>query len=90
MRNNLKRAAILGLGWLFIILGIVGLFLPVLQGVLFLLIGLALLSKESRFVRRFLAYLRMRYPKLSTRIRDAQKRAHRWWDRVRGRGAAER
>jgi len=83
MREHIKRWLILGLGWLFIVLGIAGLFLPILQGVLFLLIGLVLLSKESRTVRRFLAYLRLRYPRSSAKIREAQRRAILWWHRIR-------
>lgn len=84
MRNHLKRIVILGLGWLFILLGIAGLFLPILQGILFLLIGLVLLSYESRTVRRFLAYLRLRYPKLSSKIQLARWYVRRWWQRLRG------
>ena len=41
-----KRILLLIVGWAFILLGIIGLFLPVLQGVLFLLIGLMILSGE--------------------------------------------
>ena len=52
MARLIKRIAVLTLGWLFILFGIVGLVLPVLQGVLFLLIGLALLSTESETARR--------------------------------------
>ena len=48
-----KRVFIYILGWGFILLGIVGLFLPVLQGILFLLIGLLILSKESRILVKF-------------------------------------
>ena len=46
---DLKRIALLALGWLFVIFGIAGLFLPLLQGVLFLLIGLLILAKEYRW-----------------------------------------
>ncbi|HRC76656.1 MAG TPA: hypothetical protein PLO33_13355, partial [Kouleothrix sp.] len=35
------------LGWLFIILGVLGLVLPVLQGVLFLVIGVALVGRRN-------------------------------------------
>ena len=83
MREKFKRWAILGLGWLFIVLGVLGLFLPVLQGILFLLVGLVLLSRESRVMRRFLAYIRMRYPKLSAKVRQAELRANRLWMRIR-------
>ena len=42
-------------------LGVVGLFLPILQGVLFLFLGLALLSTESRRVRGVMVKVRRRY-----------------------------
>lgn len=83
MRDKIKRWIILGLGWTFIFLGILGLFLPILQGVLFLFVGLILLSRESRLIRRLLAYIRMRYPRFSAKIRQAELRANRLWFRVR-------
>ena len=50
------------LGIVLLVLGVVGLFLPVLQGVLFLLLALAILSSESARVRRFRDALKRRYP----------------------------
>lgn len=38
-------------GVLFLILGIIGLFLPILQGVLFLVIGATLLGRDSKIGR---------------------------------------
>ncbi len=64
MARLAKRIAILALGWGFILLGIVGLVVPILQGFLFLLIGLALLSSESKTARRILERMRVRYPGL--------------------------
>ena len=43
---SVRRILILSAGWLFIALGVLGLFLPFLQGVLFLMIGFSLLSLE--------------------------------------------
>ncbi len=83
-----KRVIVLALGWGFIVLGVVGLVVPILQGILFLLIGLALLSSESETARRILERLRARYPALSERIDLAEVRARRWWMRVAGRGGA--
>src|SRR5689334_9535145 len=40
------------LGWFFIFLGILGLVLPVLQGVLFLVIGVALVGRRNWLIRR--------------------------------------
>jgi hypothetical protein len=39
------------LGWVFILLGLVGLVLPILQGVVFLVIGIALVGRRNRLIR---------------------------------------
>lgn len=70
-----KRIAIIIIGWVFIALGIVGLFLPVLQGILFLLVGLVILSTEYHWARRLLAYVRSRFPKLDSVIKAAHDKA---------------
>lgn len=41
-------------GWALILLGTAGLFLPLLQGIAFIAAGLALLSKDSPWARRWL------------------------------------
>ena len=43
-------------------LGFVGLFLPILQGILLMLVGLALLGTESRRARRLIEELKRRHP----------------------------
>ncbi|SVB57011.1 uncharacterized protein METZ01_LOCUS209865, partial [marine metagenome] len=48
---------------MFILLGIVGVFLPVLQGVLFMVIGLMLLSNRYAFARNLLRKAEEKYPK---------------------------
>ena len=70
-----KRIAIIIVGWVFIALGIVGLFLPVLQGILFLLVGLVVLSTEYHWARRLLGYVRNRFPKLDSVIKAAHDKA---------------
>lgn len=47
---------VLGVGCL--ALGVVGLFLPFLQGILFLVIGLTLLSSESEWARHILDWVK--------------------------------
>lgn len=58
----LKRVAMIIAGWLFLVLGAAGLFLPVLPGILFLLIGLSILSVEYEWARRWISTLRRRFP----------------------------
>jgi uncharacterized membrane protein YbaN (DUF454 family) len=72
--DDIKKWIFLSVGWTFIVLGILGLFLPILQGFLFLFIGFGILSSRSRWARRILARLRHRYPRQYASVR-AQKEA---------------
>jgi uncharacterized membrane protein YbaN (DUF454 family) len=58
----LKRVALIAVGWIFLVMGAAGLFLPVLPGVLFLIIGLSFLSVEYAWARRWISALRRRFP----------------------------
>ena len=49
-------------GWFFILLGIIGLFLPVLQGILFLVIGTVILAPAVPFFSRILVKVENKYP----------------------------
>ena len=51
-----------------IVLGLVGLFLPVLQGVLFILAGLAILSSHSSLALRILEALKARLRRVRDRV----------------------
>ena len=70
MKAVAKKIMIFVIGWFFVILGIVGLFLPVLQGILFLTGGLLILSKESRWAKKVLLKLRARYPHQYEKIEE--------------------
>jgi len=72
MREQIKTALILVLGWSFIILGIVGLFLLILQGIIFILVGLYLLAKRNKLARKLLQDLFHRYPRLTAQFKSAQ------------------
>jgi P-type Ca2+ transporter type 2C len=72
---NLKRIALITLGWAFIAVGIAGLLLPLLQGVLFLLIGLVILSKEYRWAEMLVSHLGSRFPALHAWLAKAHSRA---------------
>jgi uncharacterized membrane protein YbaN (DUF454 family) len=78
MQPRIKRVVVQIVGWCFILVGIIGLFLPILQGVLFLLIGLIILSSEYVWAHKVLTRLRQRFPKLSDTAEQATARAARW------------
>jgi uncharacterized membrane protein YbaN (DUF454 family) len=50
--RRVKTVLRLVFGWFFIGLGILGLFLPILQGLIFLALGIALLAPHVPFFRR--------------------------------------
>ncbi len=84
MNRIAKRALVLIIGWVFIVLGIIGLFLPVLQGVLFLMIGLVILSSEYVWAHRLLQKLRQRFPAIGRKADQAREKASAWWRRLFG------
>src|SRR5262245_35743696 len=69
-----KRIVRIVAGVVFLVLGVLGLFLPILQGVLFLGVGLLLLSADVRAIRRIVLGQMRRHPR---RYRSLRK-AHRW------------
>ena len=78
MRTKLKKFVLLFLGWSFVLVGIVGLFLPILPGISFVLIGLLILSPEYAWVRQVLRKVRKRLPAAAQRFERASSRATTW------------
>ena len=74
-KAKLKHVSMLVAGWAFIFLGILGLFLPILQGILFLLVGLLILSSVSPRAARLLHWLRRRFPRISDKMDEAAPKA---------------
>jgi uncharacterized membrane protein YbaN (DUF454 family) len=77
-----EAPAALILGWVFVALGVAGLFLPFLQGILFLLVGvylLALGSARARLLRqRARRWFRGRYPTQTARVEAVERQAMDW------------
>lgn len=74
-KSRVKHIAIYVAGWGFILLGIAGLFLPILQGILFILVGLFLLSSVSPWAERLLHRVRARFPRISKQLDLAKDKA---------------
>jgi uncharacterized membrane protein YbaN (DUF454 family) len=70
-----KRKVYMILGWAFVVFGVLGLFLPILQGVLFLAVGLVLLAKAQPRFRLLKQRLKKRYPKYGAMFDKAEERA---------------
>jgi hypothetical protein len=66
------------LGYAFLTLGVLGMFLPILQGFLFLFIGLIVLARHAPWAERLLDNLRARSRRLDRAIATAEAKTHRW------------
>ncbi|OGG52502.1 hypothetical protein A2851_00650 [Candidatus Kaiserbacteria bacterium RIFCSPHIGHO2_01_FULL_53_29] len=73
MNKELKRVLVVATGIVFVILGIVGFALPFLQGILFLAVGLILLSISSARIRTWLESHTRRYPKIHKAVEKMEK-----------------
>ena len=82
MKSRTMHVLLLIAGWAFILLGILGLFLPFLQGVLFLLIGLIILSSHYVWAHKLLAKMRERFPKIGNAAYHAAAKAAAWLQRL--------
>jgi uncharacterized membrane protein YbaN (DUF454 family) len=89
MQTRTKRILVLIVGWGFVLLGIAGLFLPILQGVLFILIGLIILSSEYVWAHHLLARLKLRFPRLGRTADEASAKAAAWLERLSGQRKAD-
>jgi len=85
-RRRLRRIALRVVGWALVPLGLAGLVLPVLQGVLFLVMAAAILSRVDPRVRLGLWRARKRWPRLDRTYRRAESRARLWLARLGLRG----
>ena len=80
----MKRPAMLALGYTFLVLGVLGMFLPILQGFLFLFIGLLILAKYAPWAQRLLDHLEARYPRFKEVKERAESTMERGQERVAG------
>jgi len=68
-QNPLRRIAVVALGWILILGGIVGLFLPIIPGVVLIVIGALLVKPQWAWARRMLEKCRVRFPVLAPAFR---------------------
>lgn len=63
----------IGAGSVFLVLGVLGLFLPVLQGILFLAVAAVLLAPYVPFFHRVKIILYRRFPKVRRQVQSWKK-----------------
>lgn len=63
-------------GWGFLVLGIAGLVLPVLQGWLLIALGALLLSPDVPLFGRLLTWLEVRFPPLRSALHRVRRRVN--------------
>jgi uncharacterized membrane protein YbaN (DUF454 family) len=80
----MKTIVMQGVGYAFLVLGVFGLFLPFLQGFLFLAVGLIILSRHARWARRLLDHFRARHPKADQLIGQAEAKTAEWGHKLSG------
>jgi uncharacterized membrane protein YbaN (DUF454 family) len=78
----MKNIALQVTGYAFLVLGVLGLFLPFLQGVLFILIGLLILAKQAPWAHNLLQRFRDRHPRAGELIDRAETTMAAWWQRI--------
>jgi len=89
MKQTVKKVAAIVAGWVFIALGVIGLFLPIMQGILFIIIGLTILSTEYVWAHHLLTRLRLRFPKIASYSDRARAKASGWLRRAYGHQGAQ-
>ena len=62
--NHYLRAVLMFTGIAFLILGIIGLFLPILQGIIFIIIGIYILSLTSLTFKSWVDHHMGKYPRV--------------------------
>jgi uncharacterized membrane protein YbaN (DUF454 family) len=70
-------------GWGFLFLGVIGLFLPVLQGILFIVIGLVILSAEYAWAHHVLQRAKEKFPGIAHHAEHAKEFIEKQMNRMR-------
>ncbi len=77
--KSFVRFGLMTLGIIFLFLGIIGLFIPIMQGILFLIIGIYLLTITSKRCKALLERVLARYPKTKKMYETHVEKFERIW-----------
>jgi len=74
MKRSLRHYPSLALGWVLVVIGTIGLFLPPFPALVVLAIGLLLLARRSPRIRLLIRRLARRYPAFGRALTKARAR----------------
>ncbi|MDH3664135.1 MAG: PGPGW domain-containing protein [Alphaproteobacteria bacterium] len=74
----MKTLVLQTIGYAFLVLGVIGLVVPILQGFLFLAIGLIILAKSAPWAERMLGRFKNSHPDAGRLIDKADAKVHEW------------
>ena len=72
--KTVKRIIQYIFGITLLVLGVIGLFLPFLQGILMIIAGLLILAPESKLIQKMLGKLREKYPVMYEKAMGKKKK----------------
>lgn len=78
----IMRLVTVSAGYGLLAFGIIGVVLPVLHGMLFVVIGLALLSRHEPWARAMLERLKRQHPRLRSIVDRGERLTQRWFRRA--------
>jgi uncharacterized membrane protein YbaN (DUF454 family) len=76
-RSRVAATVRIALGVFFVLLGVAGVFLPILQGLIFLALGAVLLAPHVPFFDRMRAWIYHRFPATEIFVERCHRRFHR-------------
>ncbi len=78
MAKHAKRIGIQAVGLAFMLLGVLGILLPVVNGSIFIILGLILLSIHSTRIKKFLHTQSKRHPKAEAAVQRMEAFILKW------------
>ena len=88
-RSRWKRYSMLLLGWLFLLVGLIGGLLPILPGWPFGVAGIIILSKEHEWAHRLVEWIKMKFPRFGRIMEKSSQESHRIIKKFLGRDVPE-
>ncbi len=84
IRKNIYTSLIYVVGSVLVLVGIVAGFVPFVPGIVLVVLGLYIISLRSLWIRRKLAEIRVRFPKIDRAVSASEQSFRNVWSKVKG------